>query len=273
MAKEEMDRSCFNCNHFFPVIMDEPSEFGICLNDKEFEPFIDELLGNSNYACCQSLIDRKKFDGNRDTCPDFSVMEDSFEIDEGTEFGRELVETIKSGQFGQEKLEEIILREQIRNIDLKTLPVEKYSKQLKHPDPRERASAISTLGSLIFQENKDAFHELFNFLKQLPPPETREEVHFKKDVFRYFVHLAHSEHSEFRTKLTQFLLGELNNIPSNNTTRQWISSILQFLESCPLEEISDPLEKMLSSNRFSYRLKKRIKNILLKTDENGLNYL
>jgi hypothetical protein len=265
MKKEDLDQVCFNCNHFFPVIIDEPSEFGICLNDKEFEPFIDELLENSNYACCQSLIDCKKFDGNRDACPDFSEVEvgESFEIDESTEFGQELVETIKSGQFSKEKLEEIVLREQIRNIDFKTLPVEKHTRQLKHPDPQERDSAISTLGSLIFQENKDAFHELFNFLKQLPPLETIEEVHFKKRIFRYFVHFAHSEHSEFRTPITQFLLDELNNTPSNNTTRQWISSILQFLESCPLEEISDPLEKMLTDNRFSYRLKKRIENILL----------
>ena len=104
MKKEDLDQVCFNCNHFFPVMIDEPSEFGICLNDKEFEPFIGELLENSDYACCQSLIDCKKFDGNRNTCPDFNEMEvgECFEIDESTEFGQELVETIKSGQFRRE---------------------------------------------------------------------------------------------------------------------------------------------------------------------------
>ena len=43
-----MERICFNCNVFFPASMDENMEYGICLNDKEFEPFIDELLENFN---------------------------------------------------------------------------------------------------------------------------------------------------------------------------------------------------------------------------------
>ena len=55
MEKEELERVYFNCNHFFPASIEGPTEFGICLNDKEFSPFLDELLDNSNYACCQCL--------------------------------------------------------------------------------------------------------------------------------------------------------------------------------------------------------------------------
>jgi hypothetical protein len=36
MDKEELDRTCFNCNQFFPALMYGPTELGICLNDKEF---------------------------------------------------------------------------------------------------------------------------------------------------------------------------------------------------------------------------------------------
>jgi hypothetical protein len=43
MEEGELERVCFNCNHFFPASIQGPTEFGICLNDKEFEPFIDEL--------------------------------------------------------------------------------------------------------------------------------------------------------------------------------------------------------------------------------------
>lgn len=264
MDKEEPDRTCFNCNHFFPAVMYGPTKLGICLNDKEFEPFIDELLGDSNYACCQDLIDCKKFNGNRDACSDFIEidMEECIEIDEDTQFGRELISYLKNGQFNSEKLEELLLREQIRNIDFKTLPVDTYAKELKSPLPKKRDAAISSLGSLIYQGNKEAFHELFKFLKQLPTPKTVEDAHLKKNVLRYFESLEYTEFSEFRSLLTKFILDELYNTPSNNTTRQWISAILKFLERSPREEISDPLENMLRENRFSYRLKKRIKDIL-----------
>ncbi len=33
-----------NCIYFFPYFVDGPTEEGICLNDPEFEPYIDELL-------------------------------------------------------------------------------------------------------------------------------------------------------------------------------------------------------------------------------------
>ncbi len=258
MEKEELERVCFNCNHFFPASIQGPTEFGICLNDKEFEPFIDELLDNSNYACCQELIDRKKFTGESEACPDFSEaeIEESIEIDENTEFGRALISSIKSGEFDSEKLEELLIEEQIRNIDFKTLPVDQYSKQLKSPKQEEQDAAMSTLGALIAQGNKAAFKELFKFLQQLPLPKTIEEVHLKKDILRNL------EYSEPRTSLTRFLLDELYNTPSNNTTRQWISAILRFLEHFSGEEIHEPLKKMLKDKRFSYRLKQKIKNIL-----------
>ena len=60
---EILEAICFNCNQFFPTIMDEPTEFGICLNDQAFEPFIDELLENPKTASCQELIHCKKFSG------------------------------------------------------------------------------------------------------------------------------------------------------------------------------------------------------------------
>lgn len=258
MEKEELERVCFNCNHFFSARMDGITEFGICLNDKEFEPFLDELLDNSNYACCQDLIDRKKFPGEREACPDFSEVEigESIEIDENSEFGQALISSIKSGQFNNEKLEELLIEEQIRNVDFKTLPVDRYSKQLKNPKREERDAAISTLGALIAHGNEAAFQELFEFFQQLAPPKTIEEVHLKKDTLRQL------EYSEFRTSLTQILLDELYNTPSNSTTRQWISAILGFLEHFSGKEIRGPLKKMLKDNRFSYRIKQRIEDIL-----------
>lgn len=263
MKNEDIERICFNCNYFFPASMEELTEFGICLNDKDFDPFVDQLLGDSNYSCCQDLIDTKKFTGNREACPDFSEAEigETIEIDENSEFGRDLISSIKSGNFNTKKLEELLVEEQIRNIDFKTLPIDTYSKQLRSPRSEERDAAISSLGALIARENRAAFQELFTFLKQLPPLETIEDVHLKKDILRCL------EYSVSSTALTELLLDELNNTPSSNTTRQWISAILRFLERRPVGEIREPLERMLRKNRFSYRLKQKIKTLLHRKEE------
>lgn len=131
-----MVRICNNCNYFFPATMEEYTEFGICLNDKEFEPFLEELIDNSNYACCQSLVDRKKFIRDREACPDFSEIEEGFEIDEDSEFARELRSLMKSGQLNRETFEELLIMEQIRKIDFTTLPVDKHAENLRDPDPK-----------------------------------------------------------------------------------------------------------------------------------------
>ena len=80
--KEELERTCFNRNYFFPASLDEPTECGICLNDEEFEPFLDEILDNSNLDCCHDLIKRKKFIKDREACSDYSEMEQGIEFDE-----------------------------------------------------------------------------------------------------------------------------------------------------------------------------------------------
>ena len=212
---EELERVCFNCNNFFPASVDDITEFGICLNDEEFEPFIDELIDNYNYACCQALVDKKKFTGDREACPEFSEVEvgESIEIDENSEFGKKLISAIKSGNINKETLEDLIIEEQLRNIDLKTLPVDRYFEQLKSPKPGERNAAISSLGALIAGGNKEAFEVLCEYFKDLPPPKTIEEVH-------------------------------------------------------------GPLMKMLKDKRFSYRLKKKMKDIMSRQDHlsNGIHF-
>lgn len=74
MNKEQLERVCCNCNYFFPS-RPEISEYGICLEDSEFEPFIDELLENLNYSCCQDLIREKEFTGDKDACNKYEEAE------------------------------------------------------------------------------------------------------------------------------------------------------------------------------------------------------
>lgn len=89
MKKEPLERVCFNCNYFFPS-RTEASEYGICLEDKDFEPFIDELMENLNYSCCQELIQTKEFPGDQDACNKYDEAEiigidgDSYQTDTET---------------------------------------------------------------------------------------------------------------------------------------------------------------------------------------------
>jgi hypothetical protein len=255
---EELERVCFNCNNFFPASVDDITEFGICLNDENFEPFIDELIEKYNYACCQALVDEKKFKGDCEACPEYSQAEigRSIEIDETTEFGKELISAIKTGTLDKKTLEDLIVRERIRNIDLKTLPADRYAEQLKSSSPKEKNAAISSLGALISAGNKEAFDILCEYFKALPPPKTIKEVHFKVDLLREL------ERPSFRPLLIPILISELYDTPSNNTTRQWISAILGVLKDSPYEEVRTHLLTMLKDKRFSYRLKKKMKDIL-----------
>ena len=255
MEKENLESICFNCNHFFPA-SDRITESGICLKDEEFEPFLDELLDNLNFESCQDLVDRKKFTGEKEACSDYSEAEMGEEIDEDSEFGQALQSLIEKGQLNRETFQELLIMEHIRNIDFKTKPVDKFAKQLRDPNPKEQASAISSLLSLISFGNDPAFEVLFDFFQKLPPPKKIVDVHFKMDIFE------HINRPKYKARLIPVLLDELYITPSNNTTRQFISAILKFLKYCPRDEIHEPLTKMLNEKRFSYRLKRKIQGML-----------
>ena len=88
MDDNSLARVCFNCNYFFPDC-DDFTEYGICLEDDAFEPFIDELL-EMNYSSCRELVEAKKFPGDRDACEKYDEVEIE-EIDENSSL-RELIE-------------------------------------------------------------------------------------------------------------------------------------------------------------------------------------
>ncbi len=253
--EDELERICFNCNQFFPIIIREPTEFGICLNDNAFEPYIDELLENSNYASCQELIDSKKFSGGQKACDSFDAVE-CMEIPMDGALERELLHAGKTGKFNLDSLKAAVLEDKISSIDWKNLSVDKHAAQLKSSDTSEQRAAISGLRALIVSGNMRASEELVNFFKQLPPPATIGEVHFKQELLRGMNDM------NTRKLLLPPLIHELYRTPSNRTTRQWISDIFRFLEGYSFEELREPLEKMLIDRKFSHKLKAKIKYIM-----------
>jgi len=256
--KVETERICFNCNHFYPDRLFEPTEFGICLDDNAFEPFIDELLGHSNYDCCQNLIKEKRFHGDQEACANFEEVEEieSIEIDDSSPLGQELHRLSEAGELNRESFTQALLEEKIRNLDWKTMPVDQYAKQLQSAEQEKVDDAISTLHGMMAMGNKEAYNVLFQYFIQLPPPEKLEEVHFKIKLLDLL------GLRDTKRKLIPKLIDELYHTTSNNTTRQWISAIFQYLSLCSRDKICDPLGKMLQDKRFSHRLKRQIKRIL-----------
>lgn len=234
--------------------MEEVTEFGICLSDKDFEPFLDELLDKQSYSSCQDLVNSKKFHGDREGCETYEELEYS-EIDDNS-LGQELERLSKSGKLNPETFEAALLEEKIRNIDWATMPVDQHVRQLESPLKEDQKAGISGLAGMMSFGNKEAFKELLKYFKNLPPPKTLEEVYFKIEVLRIL------ERESTRSKIVPIIIEELYKTPSNNTTRQWISAIFKFLEYSPNDLDREPLEKMLKDKRFSYRLKKKVKNIL-----------
>ena len=113
------------------------------------------------------------------------------------------------------------------------------------------------MGSLVSQKNKAAFHVLFVYLKDLPSPATVEQTHLRVEILGQ-LQTTHS----FEKKLARLLLKDLFRPPSNNTTRGWYNAVFRFFESLPVDIAEDNLQLILNSSQFSYRIKKRVKQIL-----------
>jgi len=128
--EEEMERICFNCGAFFPANFEITDEYGVCLNDPEFEPFVDDILKYQTYASCQELVDRKKFSGEREACSEFEPVE-NLDMDEDTPLGRELSRLLEAGQLNAGTFQQALLEDRIRNIDWTTMPVDQYEAELK----------------------------------------------------------------------------------------------------------------------------------------------
>jgi hypothetical protein len=258
--KEELERICINCNSFFPV-SNFLTEFGICLNDEVFEPYIEELFEKSNYDCCRGLIDKLNFDGNRTACQDFEPLE-SVEIDNET--AGKISDLEKNNKLTPESLKEFLLEAAFKQIGWKDQPVESYIELLQSDNKKDVTSSINSLGKLISLGNDKALIALCEYYKKLPPAQNLKDIYFKIDVLRKF------GYKYDRKEVLDCLINELYKTTSNNTTRSLILEIFRIMKSIPIEMKKEELEKMLSDKRFSYRLKEKMKNMLGFYEDKGI---
>ncbi len=236
---------CTDCEHCLPD-SDGPTSKGICILDPEFEPYLEEIM-ELDFKNCQRLVRKKNFDLTRKACSDFTPAESIEMIEFDSSMDGSDPQNVKN-QSPEEK--EVDLA--IQKIDFKNLPVEPYLQDLYSSSRPRKDKAVNTLGSLISLGNEKARDALLDFLKELGPPKNLEQTRFKAETLRYF-HGQEKNHD-----LLEMLLSDLENTVSNNSTRQWISAILDFLGRAPLEQIEGRLQSMVDRKVFSYRLKKRV---------------
>ena len=254
----ELIRVCTNCHHFFPS---EPfaSDFAICLNDPEFEPYLDEILEKQDFSRCQELVRQKRVSWEQEACPDFDPVED---IDEDLPLSPELSSTIerlaRAGRLTAETFEQAVVEDMVDRIDWANQPVDKYVEKLTSAQTqKEREEAVQSFGFLITQNNRAAFDALFSYLKNSPPPATVEQTLFRVEILRQL-----KFNQSFKKMLARLLVEDLFRTPSNNTTRGWYTAVFRFFESSSSDIAEKALQPILDSPQFSYRIKKRIETIL-----------
>ena len=144
----------------------------------------------------------------------------------------------------------------IDNIDWSKQPVNHYRNPLRSSCVNIQKDAISSLGGLVAMNNSEAFDLLFEYLMSLVPSQNTDTTNLMLD-------LLHNLHPyQNRKKLIEPLVDTLFQTESNNQTRQWYTAVFNFLENCEIEDAEKYLIKIKKSNHFSYRIKKKIDDII-----------
>ncbi len=167
---EEIEKICHNCNSHFPTSR-VFAETAICLNNPAFEPYIDELIENYNYACCQELIDKYQFPNEQEACPDFDPIEMSDIEDISEEKKIEILNKINLESF-------------FDSMKSDDYPIEKFVGKLNSEDKKERENALSHLGVAIGQKNKNSSKAVCDYYCNLPPATTLEDVYWRIDILK-----------------------------------------------------------------------------------------
>lgn len=237
---------CQNCCRFFHHNDDEDS-MGICSLDKDFEPYWDneELMDHMDFSCCRALYLEKCFDGLREACETFETA---------------AIDDIPEGM----SIETYFKLESSENTDLSEL-----FRALRHENPDMILYALDKMCTMIRCGDVTAYKGLISYYMALEPVTTLEEAHFRIRIIDTLSTLPRS------TPFIELYVQELARTPSNNQTRKLYTRILKELDRYPQEEICGPLEQLLSQVKYSYKIKRRIKEVagLIETDEDNWFYI
>lgn len=224
----EYDRTCQNCTYFFSD--SEDMDFGICMNEKIFEPYLDEIIESENFSCCHELYLQNRLEGLTEACEQFEEIPDMTEVD----------------------YENICLSHEAMRI----ANVDDIVNHLYKTDTDIIKSALSQISIYVLIGNIGAYEGLLNFYLSLGPAVNLDDVYIRKDIVNML-----SRHEQDKRTIEAYVY-ELERTPSNNTTRQLYSLILEHLNRCNNEIVFDLLDKLLNKKEFCSKLTKRIIDVM-----------
>ncbi|WP_296970815.1 hypothetical protein [Tepidanaerobacter sp. EBM-38] len=202
------------------------------MNDEAFELFLDEIIGNDDFSKCHDMYRKKRFDGGKEACSQYEEPE-IIEIPD------------------DEDVNTYILFEKMKHQN-----VDEIIKYLYNSNNEIVNKAISSISTYVRIGNKDAYEGLINYYMSLDSAVSLEDVYIRMNI----VDSLSTKESEQNT--IEAYVNELVRTPSNNTTRQLYSLILKRLGKCPEEMIREPLLQLLEKRQYSYKMKKRIMEIV-----------
>ncbi len=228
----EIERVCHFCNNFIPDLDDFETGLGVCLKDGTFDPFIDDIMENSSFACCFDLYLENRIEGDSEECLDFEAVE-IIEIDD------------------EDDIYGTLLHEKLKNDN-----VDQIIDELESLDSEIVKKALTSLSAYIAMGNNNAFEGLLNYYNELPPADSLGDVHMRMQVVKALAH------RQDEVSTINAFVNELNRSPSNNQTRQLYTEILNILGRCPVEMVKEPLLQLFAKRQYSYRMKNRIAELI-----------
>ena len=135
-------------------------------------------------------------------------------------------------------------------LDLAKFPIDSVLKQAISAKEQDFQSACRTLTSMYAAGRSEAAIFLFGLFIN-----NADDIVRKGEIVEALGHI--------KTKATTDLLfRELRLTVSSNSTRIYINRILKNLKHFPLEFIKEGFEDLLTDSKWSYRMKKKFKEIL-----------
>lgn len=226
------EQICQNCTYFLLDSDDEP-DFGACLMDIAFEDVLTQIWENGDFSCCRELYKTKRIKGDREACSEFELFN---------------VEPLETPVGKEVDLCAEAVVERIRTADVSGIVSFFYDSDLAIVK-----RAIRTIEKYVYLDNQQAFENLLNYYLSLGPAENLEEVHLRVEIVNILAARA------CKPEVARALVNELERSPSNNTTRQLYTLILDLLRSGYDGELVHALLIDLVNKRdYSPKIKQRI---------------
>lgn len=221
----EFDSICQNCTQFFNHIDDmrDKNCMGVCVLEKEFEPFLDEIFEESDFSVCMPLYEKYRYSGFREACDKFEMV--PLEDDEYSELDFKLQHT-----------------DMTPAIEI-----------LSDSNPQNVIKVINLLIHYTNLQNEGAFEGLLEYYRSLAPVEVVTQSHQRiamlEALFRYSPRLE---------EVIRVAVYELERSTLNPTTRGLFSFILESLRNThnPLAETL--LLELVEKKKFGIKFRERI---------------